>query len=95
MTAGTLTLHFTAPGTFTAVVNAPAGYNLMNVMITAPGGAPYSMMNITGGANPSTWQYTALGGGMPGGPGSTQSGTWTATATMQAIAQCFGNASVP
>ncbi len=95
MTAGTLSLNYTAPGTFTATVTAPPGYNLMNVTLSSPMGTPYQMTNMSGGSNPSTWQCAVAGGGMPGGPGGgTQSGTWTATAMLQAQASCFGTTTV-
>ena len=101
MTAGTLSLSYTAPGTFTATVTAPPGYNLMNVTLSSPTGNPYLMSNMSGGANPSTWQCSVPSvGGMTGPgmgtttPGGAQTGTWTATAMLQAMAQCFGSTSV-
>jgi len=99
MTAGNLSLNFTAPGTFTATVTAPPGYTLMCVNLSSPTGTPFPMMNMSGGANPSTWQYVAAAvGGVPGGPlpspGGVPSGTWTATAMLQAMAQCFGTTNV-
>ncbi|MFN0021298.1 MAG: hypothetical protein ACKVP0_23865 [Pirellulaceae bacterium] len=90
MTAGNLSLNFNAPGTFTATVTAPQGYVLGNVMLTSPSGIPYPMINMSGGANPSTWQYVAM---VPPG-GSVTSGNWTATANLQCMAQCFGTATV-
>lgn len=100
MTAGTLSLNYTAPGTFTATVTAPPGYNLMMVTLSSPAGAPFQMMNMSGGANPSTWQCMApsaampMTPGMPGGAGGAQTGTWTATAILQAQANCFGTTTV-
>jgi hypothetical protein len=97
MNAGTLTLSFNASSnTFTATVTAPPGFNVVSVTLVSPTGGSFSMVHMTGGVNPSTWQAQV---GQPvTGPGPMApvppSGSWVATAMLQGIATCSGSTSI-
>jgi hypothetical protein len=99
MNAGTLTLSYNSGTfTFTATVTAPPGFMVVSVTLVSPTGGSLSMVHMTGGVNPSTWQ-AQVGQPMPGpGPNPTPvtvpSGSWTATAMLQGIATCSGSTSV-
>ncbi|MGI8978985.1 MAG: hypothetical protein ACR2FY_07150 [Pirellulaceae bacterium] len=101
MNAGTLTLSYNAASnTFTATVTAPPGFTVVSVMLASSSGSSYSMGNMSGGVNPSTWQ-TQVGqpgpspGPSPTPPPAPPSGTWIATAMLQGMATCSGSTSVP
>jgi hypothetical protein len=84
MTAGSLSLSYSAPGTFTATVAVPPGFAVQSVTLYSPSNSPMAMFSSTNG-----WTCTA-----GGGPSGAQPGTWTATATLMATAQCSGSVTV-
>lgn len=89
MTVGSLTLSYEAgPRRFSASVTCPPDFVPISVTLISPAGVSSGMTNTTGGANPSTWQYTVPGSG------PVPTGTWTANAVLQQTGTCFGTTTV-